>query len=157
MLSCEECGANLPVDKTCRNLFQESLSREYQQEFGPGAWSAHGLTVSAYILQHPGSHPPKLYARARAILEAVFEEAMDLAAAEKALRQRGPGSERVARYRTVHQTLTAGLHIHGEQPGYRITVEYLYAERPEGHEERVNEWARVALEDQNAFLTGEEY
>lgn len=156
MARCAECGTRLPGDRTCRNLFEELIRREYEQEFGPEAWKAHGLTVSAYVLQHPRSHPPTSYVRARAVLEAVFEEGMDPASAEKALRQLGAGSGRTGRYRSTRQELISKLGMPERPPGYRVTVEDLYAQEPQGHEERVRRWAKTALEDQNAFLAEED-
>ncbi|MFF9479687.1 DUF5946 family protein [Streptomyces sp. NPDC014733] len=74
MERCAECGA--PAEPySCDELFQVLLGLDHarREPWGP----LHGVSVSCYLLQHPGRLPADGGARARDLLRAYLEGGLD--------------------------------------------------------------------------------
>jgi len=142
-VTCVGCGAVVPdVDVPghrylgsapgCWQLFGEVLAREYS-DFRYGR--AHGLTVDAYAVQHPGEPSPHAIASVALHLQRlhwVLELGFDNQRATRAMQR---AAERKREYSWLEPPPSVGA----------ITVlEVHAAPGPEEHVERVRAWAEEA-------------
>src|SRR5262249_33605584 len=66
---CPECGAALPPDGRCRDLFEACLVKDFEHPRSYG--SVHHLIVATYMLQHNGYSRPGWLAARGLVAEAI--------------------------------------------------------------------------------------
>ncbi|MBD0691782.1 DUF5946 family protein [Streptomyces sp. CBMA123] len=135
---CGECGA-----RGCAGLFHGLLALDHSraQPWGP----LHGVSVSCFLLQHPGRLPGDGGAGARGLLRAYLDGG--LPAVERLVgRTRRANSHRVPGRPPTGAAVRPG----GEAPrgGFAVTIEEVAVDGTfpaDGFPERVRAWAAATL------------
>ncbi|MFJ9777079.1 DUF5946 family protein [Kitasatospora sp. NPDC101157] len=156
---CGECGA-----RGCEELFYGLLALDHSraEPWGP----LHGVSVSCFLLQHPGRLPGDGGAAARALLRAYLDGG--LPAVERLIgRARAANSHRMAGGAAAHWTAASRAAPNGAAPGavsrpsavpagreaprggFAVTIEQVAqggAFPAAGFPGRVRDWAAATLE-----------
>ncbi|MFC0599149.1 DUF5946 family protein [Streptomyces palmae] len=143
--SCGECGVPA-APRSCGELFQELLARDHarQPPWGP----LHGVSVSCFLLQHPGRLPADGGAMAWALLHAYLAGGLD-AVNPLVGRARRANSHRVG---GAPSPVVRGPEMpHGYAPPSRFscTIEDVAVDGTfpaEGFAERVRAWAAATVD-----------
>jgi hypothetical protein len=124
--------------KTCREAFEELISREFQD---PVCGQVHHLTVLCYDLQHPLQFTREALEWSRAALQAAVEQGVSPVELRRFARRQFSGKAKPKVTRQA-QPEEAAPRIH-----WRMTALDVLGESAEGHNQRVEAWARSVLED----------
>jgi hypothetical protein len=131
--------------KTCREAFEELIAREFQY---PVCGQVHHLTVLCYDLQHPRQFTPQALAWSQDALRAAVEEGVSPVELRRRARQQ---FSRKNKPRVIKESSPASFAEAGEKdkPAFRWRMTALDAlgESAEGHNQRVEAWARSVLAD----------
>ena len=136
-ITCPVCGAKLPKDTTCRDLFDLSQLKEIEQ---PEYYAVHQLSVLCYMLQH------NIYSRsgwlgARELLFQFVNRGLTPAAARRQNRKKLDSGKR-------DWSLTKGEKLAGvEAVKWTFTIADVRLDTAEHYTADVRRWAESVLAD----------
>ncbi|HLV98149.1 MAG TPA: DUF5946 family protein [Ktedonobacterales bacterium] len=137
---CPQCGAAWRDGLTCQDHFHQALS--WESEYPDQTRAVHHLLVLCYHLQHPLLYSPQGLEEAKRLLVAFVEQQV----APRDMRRRLSGAVDSGK-RAWKITGTPDSHGAYVQPlRWPITVGDITAGDLDGYIERVQAWARSALE-----------
>lgn len=143
--TCPECGASLPVQTTCQDLFDAMLVKEFND---PAYGQVHMLTVACFMIQHNGYSDEALVWIAQQ-LRANLEQGLP---AEQIRRQAARGAQQQNRaWKVTRQPSARALpRIH-----WSMTIaDVAGAADAATYCALVTAWARKTLEEMQPLISG---
>ena len=142
--ACPECGAPEVGGYACRELFEQLLELESKDPDGAG--SVHNLSVLCYVLQHPKGY-------SNAALNwgiSALRDCLEVGPTQRVARPEPRGLFSWLR-RTPKALATAWRSEEQARPAipsrWHVTIDKVFQPDPQGHPDRVQQWARAILTD----------
>ena len=136
-MTCPECGAILPGDKTCQNRFHALLAVEWGN---PELARMHGLTVLTYHLQHPSLTKPWYQEAGYAVTRRIFGQGQDWLQVLMEGRQHH-NSGRFKEWKKSYGTVLSPEILTRPVPS-EMTVAAIDPDASEGQADQILAWAR---------------
>jgi hypothetical protein len=137
---CPACGAAWRDDLTCQDHFYQALS--WESEYPDQTRAVHHLLVLCYHLQHPHLYSPQGLAGAWQLLGAFVDG--QVTPQHMRRQQRGMVDSGKRAWKITGTPEARGAYAHPIH--WPLTVEHVTAGGLDGYSERVQAWARSALE-----------
>jgi hypothetical protein len=139
---CPECGAPEVNGHTCREQYEGLLELETRDPAGAG--SVHSLSVLCYVLQHPRDYSD-------AALNWGITSLQELLGNTGSQKEHGPKPRSLLAGWTRALFRRKPKFKAGKRPAipsrWRVTIDQVFHADPNGHPERVQQWARSILAD----------
>jgi hypothetical protein len=131
---CPECGALLPANTSCHDIFGQLLALEYQypQSFG----AVHHLMVMSYNVQHPGAYTDDFWNKTVAMLNDVVEQEISGAQLRKRMQHE------LAAHQGRMSIKIKGTPERAHQHAWTMRAVDVVTDDPQVYIERVWQWAR---------------
>jgi hypothetical protein len=141
--ACPECGAPAVNGRSCRELYEELLELETSDPTGAG--SVHNLSVLCYVLQHPRDYSDAALSWGVSSLR----ECLDNGHSRKKPQPQSRGLFNSLFLRALfrHKPKATPASRPALPSRWRMTIDQVYLPHPQGHPERVQQWARAILAD----------
>jgi hypothetical protein len=134
---CPTCGASLPPNHTCEDLFNAA---QFQETEDPAYYAVHHLSVPCYMLQH-NTYTRRGWIAVRHLLRRFVEEDLDPGTARQEIHQTPQGSQRSwSLTRGEKHPAVAGIH-------WTRTVADMRLDSASHYCADVLAWAKSILED----------